>query len=65
MRRDHRYCIKFERFAVPCTMSSTRGLLDEIILAAQPANSDFRFVDGERLAHRLDRTLPRVPPRSE
>ncbi|MHC6157959.1 hypothetical protein ACVSQB_40215 [Bradyrhizobium elkanii] len=65
MRRDHRDCIKFERFAVACTMSSTRDLLDEIILAAQPANSDFRFVDGERLAHRLDRTLPRVPPRSE
>ncbi|MBP2428332.1 hypothetical protein ABIF38_008234 [Bradyrhizobium japonicum] len=64
-RRDHRDCIKFERFAVACAMSSTHGMPDEIILAAQPANSDFRFVDGERLAHRLDRTLPRVPPRSK
>jgi hypothetical protein len=38
---------------------------DEIILAGVPANTDFRFVDGEALAHRLGRTLPRLPPRSE
>ena len=46
-------------------MSSTRGTLDEIILVVWATNSDFRFVDDERLAHRLDQTLPRVPPRSE
>ncbi|WP_338697879.1 hypothetical protein V5279_13065 [Bradyrhizobium sp. 26S5] len=65
MRRRHRDCTKFERFAGACAMSSTRGTLDEIILVVRATNSDFRFVDDERLAHRLDQTLPRVPPRSE
>jgi hypothetical protein len=46
-------------------MSSTRDLLDEIILVVASANSDFRFVDGERLAHRLGRTLPRLSPSND
>ncbi|MHC2336164.1 hypothetical protein [Bradyrhizobium sp. USDA 4454] len=65
VQRRCRNFIEFERLAVPGTMSSPFGTRDEIILAVQPANTDFRFVDGERLAHRLDGTLPRFPPRSE
>jgi hypothetical protein len=45
--------------------SSTRPLRGEIILAAQPGNSVFRFVDGGQVAHRLDRMLSRFPRSSE
>jgi hypothetical protein len=39
--------------------------LGEIILAARGRISVFRFVDGELLAHRLDRTLSRLSLGSE